>query len=270
MRSSSRRRPPPLADMHAHILERADTAAEMRVADRPDFPALVSALELRLGARGVVRALVHLLDGRVIGRPLPPSRRLAFTALLDFRTARAEESVRRARRGGLAGLKLLPYEQKIRPADYPTILRAARETQRQKMFLVLCSTFGSRSLYEHDALALASHLLQKGYAAPLILAHAGGCRVREAYLLMDDAPNVYIDTSFTTTYWKGSGVIDDLAHLIRRFPDRCFFGSDSPGVPWEEALRDAQPLLRRLPASVRRKLLHDNAAEFLRQRSPAR
>jgi predicted TIM-barrel fold metal-dependent hydrolase len=207
---------------------------------------------------------VHLLDAKAVPDKLPASRKLVFSSVLDFRKPGAAALVRRARAAGFAGVKVLTYEQDLLPKDYPALRRLARAVEEAGMFLTLCATFGGKKLYRNDAIAAASHLLSGGYTGRLVLAHAGGSRAREALLLMDDAPNVYADTSFTTSYWAGSPVIDDLAYLVNRLPDRCFFGSDAPFVAWDKALADAQALLKRLPEKTRRKVLHDNAAAFLK------
>jgi predicted TIM-barrel fold metal-dependent hydrolase len=257
---------PRIVDMHVHLLEQADTQAEMHLSG--DINAHLAALDLRLAQHGIDRALVYLLDERALNTLAAIPARTVLALMVDFRRPTAAETVAKAKAAGIAGIKILTYEQEITPADYPALLRVAQEVERQHMFLTICATFGSKKMYAHDALAFASYLLQKGFSAPLILAHGGGSRAREALLLMDDAPNVYIDTSFTTTYWKGSTVINDLAHTIARFPDRCFFGSDTPYVPWAQARADAEPLIAQLPVAARQKLLHDNAAQFLRRVKP--
>lgn len=257
----------PMIDMHAHLLPEADVGREMRLAEEGNTQSLLEDLDRRMGERGVDRALVYLLDERVFEKEIlriPP--RLALAVMINFRRPYFVEIIKRARERGAIGVKILTYEQEITVQDYPALRELAGEVERQDMFLTICSTFGSKKLYAHDAIGLASHLLQEGFSAPLIMAHGGGSRARDVFLLMDDAANVYVDTSFTTTYWRGSAVIDELAYMLRRFPARCFFGSDTPYVPWEEVQRDAKDLLMKLPEECQEKLLYVNAALFLRRK----
>lgn len=257
-----------LIDFHVHATPKPDTSMDMRLTEHGDVNAYLHELDKQLALHGIERALVHLLDERCIAQLKGVPSRCVLSLMVDFRKPGAPETVRYAKAAGVAGIKILTYEQEVTPNDYPAVLRLAQEVERQGLFLTVCCTFGSKKLHTHDALALVSYLLQKGFSAPLIMAHGGGSRAREALLLMDDAPNLYLDTSFTTTYWKGSPVMDELAYVIQRFPDRCFFGSDVPYVPWEQARADAAILLDKLAPAVREKVWHANAQAFLRRWKP--
>lgn len=252
-----------LIDMHVHLRSEPDLAADLSFPDKAAFDRYAAALERRLERRGVSRALVHLLDEGLLPYLNTRYRRLTFSLLVDFRKPSAAKTIARACRAGVRGIKLLTYEQDIRARDHAAALRAAKEVQRQGMFLTVCATFGGKKMYANDAVALVSHLLMGGFEAPLIMAHGGGSRVRDAILIMDDAPNVYADTSFTTTYWAGSPVIDELAYLVDRFPGRAFFGSDAPYVAWDKAWADARTLLAKIRPARRRGYLHDDAEVFL-------
>ncbi len=253
-----------IIDMHTHILAQPKMEQELKIADG-NVNAHLQELDKRLAAQGIEHAHVILLDERAVDKLINIPPRLVLSLMVDFRKSTAHEMVKKAKAVGIKGIKILTYEQEITLNDHPAILRVAQEVERQGMFLTICSTFGSRKMYAHDAIALVSYLLQKGFSAPLIMAHAGGSRVREAFLLMEDNTNTYVDTSFTTTFWKGSTVIDDLAFLIKRYPDRCFFGSDAPYVEWKQARTDAEELLKKLPAELHQKLLYGNAKAFIQR-----
>lgn len=135
------------------------------------------------------------------------------------------------------------------------------------MFLTICSTFGGRDPYDYDALALVSFLLQKNYRAPMILAHAGGSRIKDAILIADSSPNVYLESSFTVSYWRGSSVIEDLAWGIKKLPNRFFFGSDYPNVAFSQAKEDALKMLNsnKIPKKLQNDFFYNNSFNFLKK-----
>jgi predicted TIM-barrel fold metal-dependent hydrolase len=216
-----------------------------------------------MDARNIGKAFVHLLyeDNSILS--VPSSPRLRFSFLADFRKPDAEAVIEKAGSSGYRGIKLLNFEQKIVSADYGRVLAVAREAERLGMITTICATCGGLGMYDYDPLRLAVHLLKNGIKSPIVLAHGGGARVREATLLLDAAKNVYLDTSFTSTYWKGSIVIRELRDAIERFPDRIMFGSDYPAVAYETALADAKALVDGLQDAFQEAYFRGNAENLI-------
>jgi predicted TIM-barrel fold metal-dependent hydrolase len=80
---------------------------------------------------------------------------------------------------------------------------------------------------------------------PFILPHFGAGYFREALMLADLCPNVYLDTSSSNSWMRYEGL--DLATVFRRAlsvvgPKRLLFGSDSSFFPrgWNREVIDAQ------------------------------
>ncbi|MEN9558548.1 MAG: hypothetical protein RL141_917 [Candidatus Parcubacteria bacterium] len=210
----------------------------------------------------IAKAHVHLLyeQNRVL--PVPSSPRLVFSMLIDFRRPDAEAAVAEAAARGYRGIKFLTFEQKIMLADYPRVHAVARAAEQAGLFITICATHGGLEMFDVDPLRLAAFLLHQGIQVPLVLAHAGGSRVREAMLLMDASKSVYLDTSFTTTFWKGSPVMPELRYVLERFPDRVMFGSDHPAVPFSTAVADARAMAEGVAPAVWEAYLHGNAEKF--------
>jgi uncharacterized protein len=82
---------------------------------------------------------------------------------------------------------------------------------------------------------------------PFVLPHFGAGLFREALMLCDLCPNVYLDTSSSNTWMKYQEPGCDLASVFRRSlavagPGRLLFGTDSSFFPrgWHRAIFDAQ------------------------------
>jgi len=94
----------------------------------------------------------------------------------------------------------------------------------------LPSRFDMRYSNSLDVYKLAAEFPQ----TPFIIPHFGGGLLREALLLADLCPNVYLDTSSSNKWMQYEGL--DLATVFKRAlavagPERLLFGSDSSFFP---------------------------------------
>src|SRR5947208_8572454 len=106
---------------------------------------------------------------------------------------------------------------------------------------------------------------------PFIVPHFGAGYLREALMLVDLCPNVYLDTSSSNSWMRYEGL--DLKTVFRRAlqvlgPKRLLFGTDSSFFPrgWNREVFDAQTaILGELGLSDAdvRAILGGNAAELL-------
>jgi len=97
----------------------------------------------------------------------------------------------------------------------------------------------------------------------IILAHAGGLRLMEAFLATKTNPNIALEVSLTPVYFRWSSLVQDCAFLCRRVPPgRVIYGSDFPFVRVEDSLAQArdwsagldQPVLDELFAGAAQKM----------------
>jgi len=99
----------------------------------------------------------------------------------------------------------------------------------------------------------------------MILAHAGGYKVLEAFLAAKACRNIYLDVSFTPVYFRGASVADDLAFVCSRLPvGRVLYGSDFPYVPVGEHREAVRQLLHALPKDASDSLWGGAAASLFR------
>jgi predicted TIM-barrel fold metal-dependent hydrolase len=97
----------------------------------------------------------------------------------------------------------------------------------------------------------------------IVLGHAGGLRLMDAFLVAKSNPRVHLDISFTPVYFKGSSLADDCSFLCRRLAaGRVLYGSDFPFVPFADSMEAASRILSTLDDEARRELMGEGAARL--------
>lgn len=167
------------------------------------------------------------------------SKRLWFTLMVNFRTDDPFRSIRVASEAGFKGITFHSYLQEIKLCDYPIISNIVSYANSLGMYAGLCTAFGSKKMYDFASLPLAAEILKQNSNFPFVLYHSGGARILEALLLCEMWPNLYLETSFSLSYWLNSSVEMDMAFSIRKIgAHRFMFGSDAPFLPLKNAIRD--------------------------------
>jgi predicted TIM-barrel fold metal-dependent hydrolase len=163
------------------------------------------------------------------------------------------------------GFKIHPRVQGIRVTD--SIVRDVLSWASERALTVLFDVFP----YGPDMADLRLHplayhtLAQEMPNLTMVLAHAGGYKVLEAFLVAKTNPRVFLDVSFTPVYFKGSSAADDIPFLCQRLPEgRVLYGSDFPHVRLREALASAMQWAGALKATKRDALFGDAAAALFR------
>lgn len=162
-------------------------------------------------------------------------------------------------------LKLLPYEQQILYQDFDVVSTYAKKIQDQGMALTICGAYGSKYIYSTNGVELAERVLRDGFKNPLILAHGGMTRILDAFSLMQEYPNLYIDISFVIPFWWDSHVIQDLYFVMKNMNyDRIFWGSDYPNHSFEQALSMFDKFCEKyqINDTNKNKVLYENFRKF--------
>jgi predicted TIM-barrel fold metal-dependent hydrolase len=140
-----------------------------------------------------------------------------------------------------AGLKLHPRLQGVTVND--SIIMEVLHWAGERGLPALFDVFPWGKSLDNPAMhPLAYHrVAQEIPALKLILAHAGGCKLIDAFLTAKSNPNVFLDLSMTPVYFKGSSIAQDCAFLCRRLPPgRLLYGSDFPYVPFSDSRQAAE------------------------------
>jgi hypothetical protein len=74
-----------------------------------------------------------------------------------------------------------------------------------------------------------SNLCRRAPDTKVIVAHMGGHHVIDLMMMCKRIPNMYLDTSYSTLYYRGSSIQKDLTYAIRSLKfQKIFYGSDYP------------------------------------------
>jgi len=123
---------------------------------------------------------------------------------------------------------MLPYDKRLYPL-YELIIA------KKKRLLFHCGTgpLGNEFVgYSHFR-----RLLDDFPELPVNIAHMGAFEYREFMELLDNHPNLYLDTAYT--FWNVPGSFDLGNEYLERHRDRILYGSDFPNVilPREDEIK---------------------------------
>jgi predicted TIM-barrel fold metal-dependent hydrolase len=142
------------------------------------------------------------------------------------------------------GLKIHPRNQGVTVND--GVVEEVLHWASEKDLPILFDVFAWGGSLDNLALhPLAYHrVAQKFPNLRLILAHAGGYKLMEAFMVAKSNANVFLDISLTPLYFKGSSLAADCGFLCRSLPaGRVLYGSDFPSVRFGDGLDAARQLL---------------------------
>ena len=195
-------------------------------------------------AADAARAFPNRIDGYCMLNPLAP------------------DAAKRCRRAvdelGLRGICLFPAMQRFSVRDER--LRAIYEIAAEYPGVVVFVHMGLLSVGVRGKLGLPSKfdmsfsnpiemqaVALDHHTVPFVIPHFGAGYFREALMLGDLAPNVYLDTSSSNSWMKYQSPPMDLAAVFRQALDvygarRLLFGSDSSFFPrgWNAEVFEAQ------------------------------
>ena len=145
---------------------------------------------------------------------------------------------------GLRGLKIHPRRQNA-GIDQLELLVPLVACAATLQIPVLIDAFPcGRDWFRVRELEVVSVLAERNPDARIILAHAGGHRVFDAMLVAKAHVNVWVDISFTPTYYQNTSVGHDLVQVMRKLgPKRLIYGSDHPEISIRQSYERAMNLL---------------------------
>ena len=159
------------------------------------------------------------------------------------------------------GLKIHPRFQGLRPDD--TIVQEAVAWAEARGLPVLFDVFPHGPSLADPGLHPAAYdaLARRLPGCTIILAHAGGCRAVDAFMVAKANPNVLLDSSLSLTYFAETSVAQDIAFAIKHlWPGRTLYGSDFPEVGLGGYLRHARGALAGITDDRQRAFYGETAA----------
>ena len=159
------------------------------------------------------------------------------------------------------GLKIHPRRQRVTVEE--PLVRQTLAWAAKRGIPVLFDVFPFGPSLENSAThPLAYHkVAQELPDLKMVLAHSGGYRLMEAFVVAKSNSGIYLDLSFTPVYFKGSSTAADCGFLCRRMPPgRVLYGSDFPSVPFADSLEAARCFLEGLDATAHDQVMGHAAA----------
>lgn len=219
-------------DAHVHLYPEAVLEKEEAISKEP-VNDLLSLLSGKLIKKGIREAVVYLLDANILSMELKPFDNIILASVINY--SNYARDLEKASAKGIKIIKILPYDQKVTKEMYPKIIEIAKMIKDKNMVLSICSTYGSKLVYETNGVELAAKIKHE-VDLPIILAHGGGPKVFDAMTMALEYEDIFLDLSFSLKYWWGSSVIQDFAFAIKKLGGKkCFYGSDYPYVDFDES-----------------------------------
>ena len=161
----------------------------------------------------------------------------SLTLLVDFRNKDVYNHLDEAKNKGIKCIKFHSYVQKIEKSDYNLIIKICQYSQSLGLNICIDASYGSIEMYKYNNLELVSVIAKHITNSAIIILHSGGLRAFEAMLMVLDRDNIYMETSFTLPYYKGSRLVDDLAFIYKKIPvNRILYASDSPYIDLKDSI----------------------------------
>jgi len=240
----------PIVDFNIHLPPAPNLEHERNLAAF-DAAASLSAIGELMTSHEVAAGNLMILDSGYLRGEAPALPRqarklgLRTTVMLDPRDEDALDLVEKAAALGVSGIKLHPYLLDLVDQDFPSAAALAQQAARHGLWIAVDCSYGTRRMYEVSGVRLAI-ALSEAVETPIVALHGGGKLVLDVMSLAMDAPNVWLDLSFSIPFWCGSSVEGDFAFAIRKLgAERCLYGSDHPYVPLGQAIGEVRNFLQR-------------------------
>jgi len=237
-----------IVDIHTHLYPEPDMDVESSLSDRR-VDEIARDYARRIEASPVDHAVAIVMDEEFLWNDeavasLCSARDetdvFSLVFLIDPTRDDAAELVELAADAGAVGVKFHPYIHALGRDTYPAVERVGTVLDENDLLTVVDCSYGSKRHYEANGVELG-HELARGVDSPVLLTHGGGPRVLDAFAATEAMENVYVDTSFSLSYWEGSTVIKDYGFVAEKLDDcRLLWGSDHPYVDQEESLKRAR------------------------------
>lgn len=143
---------------------------------------------------------------------------------------------------GLKGLKLHPRRQGFGYRHLPDIVPVVRQAASLNIPVVIDAFLYGQDFLKDNVLDLINDLAIAVPKAMIIMAHMGGHRVFDAFMIARANKNIYLDISYTLLYYRHSSIEKDIGFIIKKMgAERIVYGSDHPEMPlkstFDESLR---------------------------------
>lgn len=160
---------------------------------------------------------------------------LAINPNLNQSLESLKEEVAGAKKIGAAALKIHPRNQKVnlQTNEVQNLVQIAKELNFP---VIICSfddgSWSRLGLTKDQFIKLADDFPDVNF----LWAHAGGHHVLDFMFMARRVTNVFLDTSFTQSYFFKGNVVENLNYATESLPTRFMFGTDFEQVSYVESV----------------------------------
>jgi uncharacterized protein len=161
--------------------------------------------------------------------------RLAINPNLNESRRALERVVKVAKKVGAAALKIHPRNQRVnlQSKEVRFLVHLAKDLE---LPVIICSfddgSWSRIGLTDDQFINLADDFPNVKF----LWAHAGGHHVLDFMFMARRVPNVFLDSSFTQSYFFKGAVLENLNYATESLPDRFMFGTDFEQSPYAESV----------------------------------
>lgn len=162
--------------------------------------------------------------------------RFAINPDLNMSTKDIVATVKKGERAGAAALKIHPRSQGIN-LQSKKVEHLVHLAQELELRVIICSfddgSWSRLGLTKDQFLRLADNFPKVKF----LWAHAGGHNVLDFMFMARRTSNVYLDSSFTQSYFFKGSVPEDLNYATESLSTRFLFGTDFEGAAYPESVK---------------------------------
>lgn len=165
---------------------------------------------------------------------------------------------------GFQGLKLHPRLLKHR-IDHQNSIRLVQRAGELGVPVTICGFPDGDWLMQGSSMLNYANLAKACPQTKIIVAHMGGHHVIDLMMLAKRLPNLYLDTSYSLLYYRGSAVVQNMIYAMRSMKfSRVLYGSDYPDRTVGDTLTQSQSLMESYGVSKDEmsKIFYHNAKEL--------
>ena len=146
---------------------------------------------------------------------------------------------------GMKGLKLHPRHQRLR-VDDPKVTKVVEKATELNIPVTICGSQWKHAPLEDQLPIHIDTLCKRVPEAHIIIAHAGGFRFMDAFMVAVANDNVSLETSIALRYFEGTPFEDQLLFTFKQLgAKRLIYGSDHPEDPIGECYDRSRSILER-------------------------
>ena len=149
--------------------------------------------------------------------------------------------------------------------NFPFYQKIFKYSKKNNLIIMWCTfdSWGAGKLPEYNQLELLTKLINKNKDQKIILMHGGGIDIMKYYERFRFHNNVYLDLSYTFSFFQNYSTVKDLEFVAEKFDRRILIGSDYPSLSLSSFLKNIKTKLKKLPKTKKKRIMFENMQKLI-------